>query len=381
MSKVLLCLYLTPLWAMAQNFAVFASDLQKPARVLVTPQGNLLVSEGGLAESNSGRVSFIDRGGNRRSLLEGLPNARGYTLNPYGPTGMALDGATLYLLIGEGDVQAFPPPAIRLNPDGPSSPIFSTILKIQFSAEVDRLRGSFRIQSPGDWALLDGHAVYLENTAGERAKVELLTAFRPIVRNVLGGPLTYRQSNPYAVALDARNHVLWVTDPGMETVIKVDTDTGRYQVVYRFEPITRSTGDGLVRVDNVPAGACLLGDQLLVSMFTTAAPQAVGEAVIWSIDTRSWAARPMVRDLTAIGDIQCGAEGPIVIENFLYLTPPVTRLSVIQRDGKRTLADVPAGSSANVIAGGMAQDPVSGAIYIARTGVALPGDIIRVATR
>jgi hypothetical protein len=157
--RVLLCLHLAALSGMAQDFSVFARDLQKPAKVIVTPQGNLLVSEGGLPEPNTGRVSFIDQGGNRRSLLEGLPNARAYTLNPYGPTGMALDGDTLYLLIGEGDVQAFPPPAVRLNPDGPSSPIFSTILKIQFSAEVDRLGGTFRLQSPGDWALLDGHVV------------------------------------------------------------------------------------------------------------------------------------------------------------------------------------------------------------------------------
>ena len=382
LRRFLLCLHLAALSAVAQDFTFFARDLQKPARVIVTPQGNLLVSEGGLPEPNTGRVSFIDRGGNRRSLLEGLPNARGYTLNPFGPTGMALDSDTLYLLIGEGDVQAFRPPALRLNPDGPSSPIFSAILKIRFSAEVDRLRGGFRLQSPGDWALLDGHAVRLENTAGERANLELLTAFRPIVRNVLGGTFPYRQSNPYAVALDARNRTLWVTDAGMETVIKVDTESGRHQVVYRFEPIIRTTASGLIAFDNVPAGACLQGDQLLVSMFTVGG-QLVGESAIWSIDTRTWAARPVVRDLTAIGDVLCGAEGPIVIENLLNLAPAqqLTRLSVIQRDGKRTLADVPANSPANVIAGGMAQDPASVAIYVARTGVALPGDIVRVATR
>jgi len=143
LHKVLLCAHLAVFSAMAQNVTVFASDLQKPTRLVFTPQGNLLVSEGGLPEPNTGRVSILDRGGSRRSLLEGLPTARAYLLGPYGPTGMALDGDTLYLLIGEGDVLAFPPPNVRLNPDGPSSPIFSAILKIQFSAEVDRLRGSF----------------------------------------------------------------------------------------------------------------------------------------------------------------------------------------------------------------------------------------------
>ena len=257
--KVLLCAHLAVFSAMAQNVTVFAGDLQKPLRLLFTPQGNLLVSEGGLPEPNTGRVSILDRNGSRRSLLEGLPTARAYLLGPYGPTGMALDGDTLYLLIGEGDVLAFPPPTVRTNPDGPSSPIFSTILKIQFSAAVDRLRGSFRHSSPGDWALLDGYVVQLENSLGERANVQLLTAFRPLVRNVLGGPLSVRQSNPYGAALDARNRTLWLTDAGSDTVIKVDTNTGRSQVLFRFEPFLRSTAAEPVPVDNVPHRCLLAG--------------------------------------------------------------------------------------------------------------------------
>jgi hypothetical protein len=86
----------------------------------------------------------------------------------------------------------------------------------------------------------------------------------------------------------------------------------------------------------------------------------------------------VVTGLTAIGDILCGAEGPMVIENLFSGTPPLTRLSVLLRDGKRTLADVPA---TDLIAGGMAQDRASGTIYIARTSFALPGEIVRVATR
>lgn len=40
----------------AQNFSVFAESLQWPLRLVFTPQGNLLVSEGGLTEDNTGRV-------------------------------------------------------------------------------------------------------------------------------------------------------------------------------------------------------------------------------------------------------------------------------------------------------------------------------------
>ena len=377
LRKVLLCAHLAVFSAMAQNVTVFASDLQKPTRLVFTPQGNLLVSEGGLPEPNTGRVSILDRGGVRRSLLEGLPTARGYTLSPFGPTGMALDGDTLYLLIGEGDVEAFPPPNVRLNPDGPSSPIFSTILKIQFSAEVDRLRGSFRLISPDDWALLDGNEVNLENSLGERAKVQLLTAFRQVVRNVLGGSFSYRQSNPYGVSLDARNRTLWLTDAGMETVIKVDTITGRYQVQFRFEPFLRSTAAGPVPVDNVPTSVCLQGDQLLVGLFT-ASPIPEGEASIWSIDTRSRAARPTISSLSGVVDILCGAEGLYVLEGFPNRTPTFSRLSVYQGGSQRILADVESAA----IGAAMAQDPLSGAIYYARLGFGdAPSEIVRVATR
>jgi hypothetical protein len=197
------------------------------------------------------------------------------------------------------------------------------------------------------------------------------------VRNVLGGPLTYRQSNPYGVSLDARNRTLWLTDAGMETVIKVDTNTGRSQVLFRFEPLFRSTAAGPVPVDNVPTGVCLQGDQLLVGLFT-ASPQGEGEAAIWSIDTRSRAARPMMSGLTAVADILCGAEGLYVLEDLVSRTPPVTRVSVYQGGSKRILADVESAA----LGAGMAQDPVSGAIFFARLGFGdAPNEIVRVVTR
>jgi hypothetical protein len=365
--------------AMAQDSTVFATGLQQPVGIVFTPAGNLLVSEGGTEEPLTGRVSLLDRNANRRSLLEGLPTGRGYLLRPYGPTGMALDGDTLYLLIGEGDTLAFPPPALRVNPDGPVSPIFNSILRIRFSAEVDRLRGTFRLGTPTDWALLDGYEVRLDNSLGESAIVQLLTAFRPLVRNVLGGTLTFRQSNPYFPVLDARNNTLWLTDSAMETVIKVDTITGRYQVVHRFQPIMRSTASGMIPVDTVPTGLCLQGDQLLVAQFT-ASLQREEEASILSIDTRSGAARMMTANLTAVSSILCTPEGIYSSEGFYTRNPVMLRLSLSQGASRRTLAEWTAPEPRAI--GGMARDPVSGAIYLTRSAFgAAPGEILRVATR
>src|ERR1700694_5768648 len=97
LAALLLCLEMTPC-ALAQNFTVFAENLQWPLRLTFTPQGNLLVSEGGLPEENTGRVSILNRAGIQRSLLEGLPSGPAHFANPYGPTSIAVDGSTLYVL-------------------------------------------------------------------------------------------------------------------------------------------------------------------------------------------------------------------------------------------------------------------------------------------
>src|SRR5262245_56478660 len=80
----------------------FVEGLQFPQRMIVSPMGNLLVSEGGTAAPNTGRVSIVNRQGNRRSLLDGLPAGSGHGIPAFGPGGMGLDGRTLYIVMGEG---------------------------------------------------------------------------------------------------------------------------------------------------------------------------------------------------------------------------------------------------------------------------------------
>ena len=141
----------------------FADGLQFPQRLIFTPAGSLLVSEGGTPEPNNGRVSLVDAQGKRRSLLEGLPAAPGQNIPAFGPTGMGLDGRTLYLLIGEGDVMVGPPFTVNL--DGPSSPIFSSVLRIQFSRDLDTIDSPFKLTFTDHWSLSDGFDVTLQNAA------------------------------------------------------------------------------------------------------------------------------------------------------------------------------------------------------------------------
>jgi hypothetical protein len=62
-NLILLVVLFTAAGAAAQTISTFASGLKSPIRLLFTPQGSLLVSEGGPAPAipNTGRVSILDR--------------------------------------------------------------------------------------------------------------------------------------------------------------------------------------------------------------------------------------------------------------------------------------------------------------------------------
>ena len=61
--------------AQTATTTVFATGRRAPTKIITTPKGNLLVAEAG-SGPNTGRVSIIDRNGNRRTLVDGLPLAR-----------------------------------------------------------------------------------------------------------------------------------------------------------------------------------------------------------------------------------------------------------------------------------------------------------------
>src|SRR3954452_21431570 len=116
----------------AQNATVLATGLNSPMKLAMTPERNLLVSES-TVQPNTGRISIVDRAGVRRTLIDGLPSGPAFPgSSPEGPAALALDGATLYVGILEGNALVAGPAALGHPippPDGPASPIFSSILK------------------------------------------------------------------------------------------------------------------------------------------------------------------------------------------------------------------------------------------------------------
>jgi hypothetical protein len=357
----------------------FTSGLQLPQRLLFTPRGNLLVSEGGTPQPNTGRVSVVDRQGNRRTLLSQLPTGLAHATNPIGPTGMALDGRTLYLLIGEGDIFLDRLPAsYDFNPDGPSSPIFSSLLRIQFNRDIDDIQGEFAISAVDQWALIDGYDVNLRGQAGEQATVQLLTAFRQVHRNVLGGILRVRPSNPYAIVFDPAGRTLYVNDASAETISRIDPTTGRLLTLFRFEPFIRSTPAGPTYVDTVPTGMCLSGGNLVIGNLTGGLfPE--GEAALRLFNPNSRRMQMMAENFTMVSDIACSGAGPgsskIAVAEFslnLAAGAPTGRVRLYD-SGTNTTRILGSGFAPT----GLAIEPASGDVYVALFG----GRILRFAAQ
>ena len=143
------------------------SGLQSPQSVVLTPQGNLLVAESGERPSNTGRISIVGLDRTRRTLVNGLPSGLNDVDAPSGPAGLFMRGRTLFALMGIGDAiqNAAVQGTFIANPR-PSSPLFSSVLAIHFSAQVEQTTTGFTLSLDDQQVLAGGGQVTLSNDRG-----------------------------------------------------------------------------------------------------------------------------------------------------------------------------------------------------------------------
>lgn len=250
---------------------------------------------------NSGRLSFVSRAGVRRSLIEGLPSGTEVTLaGGSGPAAMALRDRTLYLSIGPGDSEraGAAPGTSTLNPQSASSPIFSSLLEIRFSADVDAIGGTFRMTAQHQQALNDGGEVELTD-AGATARISLLTRF-PMAEPHPAA--VYKFSNPWGLALSEDGRNLYLTDASQNCLLRIDTTTGRWRRVARFGPFPNPTPVGPRVVDAVPTNVRVYGDSVLVS-FLSGFPFANGNGRVLIVNPETGAADPFIFYLNSATDV------------------------------------------------------------------------------
>jgi hypothetical protein len=351
---------------------VVATGLQAPQKIVLTQSGNLLVSETSM-QPNVGRLSFVTPAGARRTFLEGLPSGTEVVGGPAGPTAMALRGRTLYLAIGGGDSERrgeAPGTSIH-NPQGRSSALFASILRIRFDGDPDSVTGTFRLTLDHQQVLRDGGEVRLEDGAGAAATMDVLTRLPTSEPD----PVTiYRFSNPWGLALSEDGSILWTVDSSTNALLRIDAATGRWQRIVRFPPLRNPGTVGPPMIDIVPTNVRLYENQLLVS-FLTGFPFIAGMARVSAIDPDQRTAQPFMTGLTSVVDVLWRDMGPARAQ-FFVLEFSTNQSAQPPAPGRLLRFDTPVGQ---VVASdlrspvNMALDPASNTLYV----LELSGRILR----
>lgn len=275
-----------------------AAGLDAPLGIAMTPLGNLVVTESGDGQ-NDGRISIVTPSGARRVLLSGLPSGTNDIGGTSGPAGVFMRGRTLYALIGIGDSILPAGPGMAMANPNPSSPIFSSLLAIHFSANVEKTTHGFSMSLADQQTLALGQRVTLSNGGGDTVTVDLVANFPDTIPRPGFPPGIVQGSNPYGIAVGADE--AYVTDGGRNLVFKVDVPTGAFSTLATFPNIPNPLPFGPPSVEAVPTGIALSRGQLLVTLFR-GAPFPPGSSVVEAVDPVTGDHAPFITGLkTAIG--------------------------------------------------------------------------------
>ncbi len=288
--------------------SVLTSGLHKPTKVILSQKGNLLVAEPGTASANTGRVSIIDpTSGTTRTLLDGLPSALNLVAgepNPSGPSGLALRGRTLFVTIGSGNA-TLPGPAPGAEVPNPnvSSPLFSSVLEVHFSANVEMTTTGFTLTPADQLALKNGQTLLFDNGGGNNLTISLLTDFPDYVSAPRPGlPNNVVSSNPFGVVVS--DEQLYVVDASLNLVAQVDTDTGATTTLTTFanlpNPLFPMLGPPTIQA--VPDSIHLFGEQVLVTLLS-GFPFPPGAAQVRVVDPVNGSNQPFITGLTSAIDV------------------------------------------------------------------------------
>lgn len=281
----------------------FATGLLGPSKIIQSPRGNFIVAETGPQVPNNGRVSIVDQHGNRRTLLDGLPSARTFVGDFNGTTGVYLEGRTLFILNGQGDV-TLPGPVPgteRANPT-PASPIFSSVLAVHFSAAMEETTTGVTLTLADHQTLKSGQPLIRFDAKGRRMVIQLITDFpdyapdpRPNFAN------NVRHSHPYGVVGRARH--LYIVDAGFNSLRKVDVFSGAYETLASFAPTPNPQPFGPPVIENVPTSIRWAGHDLLVTLLSGAPSFLPGYSQVQQVDPRTGTITPLITGLSAAIDV------------------------------------------------------------------------------
>ena len=307
----------------AQTSSVVVSGLNNPSKLILTPGGDFLVTETGTTP-NSGKVTRVTKAGAKFTLLTGLPSGLSApNSDADGTNGLALDGTTLYIANGEGDgfVNGTTPGTILPNPAGPSSPLFTSIIKLTLPMPVDQITGTFTLQPQDHYSLLDGTTLTMKSSAAETATLDLVTANRISIPD----PMTiYRNSHPYGLALvTGAPTMLYMVDAGMNALVQINPATGRAKTIVHFGSVPSYLPAPPV-AEAVPDSVKPFGSGLLVTLLSGYPFGPYASQVVY-VDPATGKTAPFIENLAAAIDIAWNSKTYFVLSTSANLgaAPPL----------------------------------------------------------
>lgn len=365
----------------AADCEVVAAGLRAPIGSAFTNQGNLIVSETGVANvPASGRLSIVGLDGTRRTLLDGLPqgtNAAGGDAS--GPNSLAVVGRRIYVAIGQGDT-VIPGPAgsVIANPN-PSSPLFSSILAVHLSAATERSTSGFTLSLQDQFTLAGGGKVTLDNGKGDKVHIQSVVNFPDFVSEpTAANPANVRNSNPFGVL--PVDDAMFVTNGGLNLLYKVNLSDRTYAELAAFDRIANTSGlGGPPSVEAVPTGMAYSDGKVLVSLFS-GGPFIPGLSRVKSVDPVTGAQSDLLTNLrTSIAVLPLADHGDtdyLALENNFAPAPPFPPTGASVRRFETS------GSGSVTVNGctlyrptSLSRDPKSGAFYATEL---LRGTVVRV---
>ncbi|MCW5555257.1 MAG: ScyD/ScyE family protein [Verrucomicrobiae bacterium] len=307
----------------------FATGLLAPSKIIQTPRGDFIVAENGPEIPNHGRVSIVDQRGKRRTLLEGLPSARTFVGDFNGTTGVWLEGRTLFVLNGQCDVTLAGPVPVteRANPT-PSSPLFSSVLAIHFSAAMEEATTGVTLTLADHQALKAGQRLIRADARGQRMLIQLVADFpdyAPELRPNFADNV--RHSHPYGVVGHGRH--LYIVDAGFNNVHKVNVLSAEYETLASFAP-TPNPLPGPPFIENVPTSIRWDGNQLAVTLLSGGPFFIPGYSQVQHVDPRTGAITPLLTGLSSAIDITplrgCDEDYLTLEHNLTFPVPGPGRL-------------------------------------------------------
>jgi hypothetical protein len=282
---------------------VVINGLKAPGKILALESGALLVAESGTGNHDS-RITAFDTDGNRLTLIDGLPSGLAFPNNdPSGASGLALRNHTLYVAISSGNSGiAGPVQGSEVPNPNKTSPIYSSVLALEFDRNLAGVTAPFQMTPAHDQALARGERVALQNERGERATLRLVVDipdYLPEPRP--DSPQNVRTSNPYSLEPDG-SCALWLVDASRNLIWKVDICTDTVSTLATFPPTVNPTPVGPPRIDAVPTSARTWNGDLLVS-FLSGAPFLPGLAEIRLVKPSTGEHTPFFKGLRMVVDV------------------------------------------------------------------------------